>query len=111
MKPKKVSTPGTYQLKGKKARKRKAGRPVTPKSSKRARKVKHRDGYTKADMEEAIGLVQEEGYCIKVAAAHTNDIKLNTDPRMTLSDRLWKDNDPKLGRPVDLAPAVEESLV
>jgi hypothetical protein len=116
MKPKKVRTPGAYNLqdnnKSKGVRKRKAGRPKTPKRAKRARSTKHRESYTKEDLDEAVRLVQEEECSIKAAALYTNDVKKNPVPRSTLADRLRTNKvDPKLGRPVELSAAVEEALV
>lgn len=65
-------------------------------------------------MVEAIRLVQEEDYSILRACKVTNTVKINEVPRMTLSDRLKKENPtdkPSLGRPQELSEVVEEALV
>jgi hypothetical protein len=65
-------------------------------------------------MLEAIRLVKEDEFSVKTAAAYVNDRKLNAVPRMTLTDRLRKldpDDQPTLGRPVELSAVVEEALV
>jgi hypothetical protein len=116
MVPKKVSTPGSYvlsQKKTKKPPKKKVGRPGSAQKKKKARRVKHRENYSEADILEAVRLVREENFSIAGAAQHVSEAKPNTVPRMTLSDRLKKpvpDNKP-LGRPQELSPAAEEALI
>ena len=63
---------------------------------------------------EAIRLVKEDGFSINKACSALNEVKVNLVPRMTLSDRLKKDNPttkPPLGRPQELSEAVELALV
>jgi hypothetical protein len=120
MKPKKVSTPGSYQLDSPSAkctppRKKLArGRPGAEKRKRTRLGIKHRAQYTEADITEAVRLVTEENYTIKAAALEINSMKKNIVPRMTLSDRLkskFPDQAPALGRPQELSKAVEEALV
>jgi hypothetical protein len=115
---KKVLTPGSYNVakeKKKAAKKSKRGRPVvsTPvKKRKKREKAKRRDKYTEQDMVEAMRLVREEDYSIKAASSFTNEVKINSVPRMTLSDRLKKPySHPPLGRRNELSEEVEEALV
>jgi hypothetical protein len=66
------------------------------------------------DMVEAVRLVTAEEYSIKRAALHTNDVKLNIVPRMTLSDRLSRkkpEEKPDMGWPTELSAGIEEGLV
>jgi hypothetical protein len=103
MKPKKVSTPGSYHMGSKTTPPRKrVGRPGSAKKAKKPRQVKHRDGYNEQDMLEAMRLVREEGFSKLKAASHINSVKQNPVPRMTLSDRLGSNkpaSKPSLGRP------------
>jgi hypothetical protein len=121
MKPQKVRTPGSYALGGgggaktpPPKKKMKPGRPSSAKKAKKVRVIKHRAGYTEADMLEAIRLVRDDGFSVKKAATHINEKKASPVPRMTLSDRLQKTNPgkkPKLGRPQQLSVQEEEALV
>jgi transposase-like protein len=127
LKPKKVSTPGTYRLEARKKsgdgggnrkkddRDGKKGGSGGSGGKKRARKKKgmarkdnYRTRYTKEDMEMAVKLVREEGYSVAQAA------KTAGVPRMTLNDRINKpdpDKVPKVGRPQELSPVEEEAIV
>ncbi len=112
---KKVATPGSYNKPAKKVKK-KLGRPPTPKDKRKRQRgeVKHRSTYTEDDIVEAIRLVREEDFSIAASAAATNKVKLHVVPRMTLSDCLWRETPqkkPALGRPIELSPAVEATLV
>lgn len=124
VKPKKVLTPGSYSGVGSKKKrvavtsKKKAGRPAASGTSKTKKKpersTKYRAKYTEEDILEAVRLVREEEYSCASACEVINDKKLNPVPRMTLNDRLRKDNPvitPTVGRPQELSPAVEEALV
>jgi hypothetical protein len=116
MKPKKVATPGFYKLNSGKSTpsKKKMGRPAAKNKRKKRDKIKHRAEYTRADMAEAVRLVNEENWSIKAAALELNSVKKNKVPRMTLSDRLKKENpdkEPVLGRPQVIDKVVEEALV
>lgn len=113
---KKVLTPGSksHQSNGTKKTKKakKVGRPSS--ASKVRRQLKHRASYTEADMMEAVRLVLEEGYCKSAAALKINARKKNEVPRMTLNNRLSKEDPnskPSLGRPNELSSAVELALV
>lgn len=64
--------------------------------------MRERAGYTEADMQEAVRLVQEEEYAKKTAALTINEVKLHVVPVQTLRDRLERPNPsvtPQLGRP------------
>jgi hypothetical protein len=117
MKPKKVLTPGSYGKKKEKTgtlhktSKKKIGRPS--KKVKRA-KIRHRESYTEQDILEAIRLVKTEEFSVRRAAMHTNDVKLNEVPRMTLANRLSREEpvqQPDMGRPTELSAGIEEGLV
>ncbi len=62
MKPKKVATPGFYKLNSGKSTpsRKKMGRPAAKNKRKKRDKIKHRAEYTRADMTEAVRLVNEE---------------------------------------------------
>jgi transposase-like protein len=114
MKPKKVGTPGSYDLGKTTPPRKKVGRPGSTKKAKVGRKWKARENYTEEDVQEAVRLVKTMGYSIMKAAKHTNNVKKNAVPRMTLSDRLKRalpSDMPALGRPQELSAAVEEALV
>jgi hypothetical protein len=115
MKPKKVDTPGGYDLGKTTPPKKKVGRPsAVQKPKPRRRTLKHRFNYTEIDVLEAVRLVVEEEFCIKAAAMEINSVKTNAVPRTTLSDRLKKETPtltPTMGRPVVLKREVEEALV
>jgi hypothetical protein len=89
---------------------KKVGRPA--KTKKKREKAKRRDKYKEEDMQEAMGLVRDEGYSVKRASEVINDVMTNKVPCMTLSDHLKRsDVFPPLGRPQEQGPAVEEALV
>jgi hypothetical protein len=114
MKPKKVNTPGGYDLGKTTPPKKKVGRPSAVKKPKIKRTLKHRFNYTERDILEAVRLVEKEEFCIKAAAMEINSVKTNAVPRTTLSDRLKKETPalaPALGRPVVLQREAEEALV
>lgn len=93
----------------------KRGRPTTPKRYKRrAAGTGYRKAYTEEDVVEALRLIREEGYSCVQAALVLNSVKVNIVPRMTLNDRLKREEpakQPKLGRPQELSKAVEQALV
>ncbi len=67
-----------------------------------------RTKYTAEDMEEAVRLVQKEGYSVVAAARAENSVKKNVVPRITLHDRLHSREPEKLqkvGRPQELSEA------
>ncbi len=95
-----TSTPSKSPLR--KTKKVGPGRPLLKKPRKARKPLKEREGYTEADMMEAICLVREEEFSIKAASRHLNSNKQNEVPRMTLSDRLKSrapKETPSLGRP------------
>jgi transposase-like protein len=122
-KARKVMTPGSYEREREQEQKRKSsgntpnrrGRPKVSKTKKgTARKDNYRSKYTREDMDEAVRLVLEEKYSIASAAKALNSVKKNAVPRMTLNDRINTDRptvQPKVGRPQELSPAVEEAIV
>ncbi len=125
--PRKVLTPGSYTSSQKRASnktpRQQGGSNTTPRSSKvtvRGRPTrkrqnrpgrqigKYRSTYSQEDLDEAVRLVQESGYCIKRAA-----LKMQV-PRMTLSDRLNTKSPRKrvqLGRRPELSKEVELAIV
>lgn len=65
-------------------------------------------------MEEAVRLVKEEDMSVAKAAMVVNDIKKNPVPRMTLNDRINRQDptkEPLVGRPQELSKAAEEAIV
>jgi hypothetical protein len=101
MKPKKVNTPGSYNLGTKTPPRKRVGRPGSAKKPKK-RQVKHRQTYEEEDILEAIRLVKEMGFSKLKAALRINSIKRNPVPRTTLINRLQSDepeSQPSLGRP------------
>lgn len=114
MKPKKVRTPGSYDVGKTTPPKKKVGRPGSAKKAKLGRRWKARANYTEEDVLEAVRLVRSCGFSTMKAAKHTNSVKKNVVPRMTLSDRLRRTvpmDRPALGRPQELSRSVEEALV
>jgi hypothetical protein len=113
MKPRKVKTPGSFDLSKTTPPRKKVGRPSSAKA-KRGRQWKARENYSEEDVLEAVRLVKSQGFSIMKAAKYTNSVKKNPVPRTTLSDRLRKAQPteaPALGRPQELPKAVEEALV
>jgi transposase-like protein len=74
-----------------------------------SRKDNYRTKYSQADMDRAVRLVRDEGWCVAAAAKEAEV------PRMTLSDRLKNYDDPTelppVGRPQELTRAEEEAIV
>ena len=65
-------------------------------------------------MNEAVRLVLEEDFTVSRAAVFLNGFKVNPVPRMTLQDRIKREDpteEPKVGRPHGLSKEVEEALV
>lgn len=116
----KVDTPGsatvgtgTPQAKKKTV---KRGRPASARPKPRKKPVgrTYRKTYTEEDVLEAVRLVREEEFSCAQAALMLNSIKKNIVPRMTLNDRMHRENPtarPQVGRPQEISPAVEEALV
>lgn len=125
MPPRKVGTPGSYNLTDKKARKKgkdekkgdkkkkesgfkkkKKGRPSAVVKTGSARKDNYMSRYTKEDLEAAYIKVTEEGWT-KARAAREFGV-----PRITLVDKLsGKHQTGKIGRPPVLSSCEERVLV
>ncbi len=75
MKPKKVGTPGSYDLGKTTPPRKKVGCPGSTKKAKVGWKWKARENYTEEDVQEAVRLVKTMGYNIMKAAKHTNNVK------------------------------------
>ena len=75
----KVLTPGSYSRSSSSSgSKRKIGRPVTPKANSKRKpgQVKHRRGYTEADIQEAVRLVKDEDYSQVLARTRSKRQKI-----------------------------------
>lgn len=84
------------------SKKKGKGRPSSASDRRPRKTIKARSSYTEVDLLEAVRLVVEEDFSISCAAQHLNDVKTGVVPRMTLSDRLKKEEPtvkPVLGRP------------
>jgi len=112
-KPAKVQTPGSYHhnrvdKKSKKVKKKKVGRPSseTKKKRKGTSRRDYMKGYTPADLERAVDMVQNDEWSVAGAARECNI------PRITLLNRIHhKHQSGRPGRATELTKAEEDSLV